>query len=83
MKFIKLESFWKEPSAWLVNVDDIIFVEDKTDYRDVTIRVNENDNEHKIIRVKNTLDNIHAAIEVSKNVEMTLPGCSCKNHLNS
>lgn len=79
MKFIKLESFWKGTSAWLVNVNDIIFVEDMVDYRDVTIRVNENNNDHKIIRVKNSIDEIKTAIEI----EFELPGVKPNKHLNS
>lgn len=62
MKFIKLESFWKDTNAWLVNVNDIIFVVDKGDYRDVTIKI-PGDANNKELRVKNTIDEIMVAIE--------------------
>lgn len=65
MKFIKLESFWKEPSAWLVNLNDIKFIEDKGEHRAVTVSIN--GAAEQILLVKNSLDEIHTAIETSDN----------------
>ena len=83
MKFIKLDSFWKDTSAWLVNIDDIIFVTDKGDYRDVTIRPN-GESANQIIRVTNKIEEIFLAIETSRNMEISnLPGFTTRKHLNS
>ena len=65
MKFIKLEAYYNDPSAWLVNINDIKFVIDKGDFREVTISVN--GAAEQIIKVKNPLDKIHIAIETSDN----------------
>jgi hypothetical protein len=43
-------------------LDDILFILDKGDYRDVTIKI-PGDTNNKEIRVKNTMDEIMVAIE--------------------
>lgn len=87
MKFIKLEPFVKDTGAYLVKVNDITYVVDKKDYRVVTAIVN---NEIKELKVTNSLDNIHAAIEFNATGDdyyttttCTNQDCTCQKHLNS
>ena len=60
-KFIKLKSFWKEINGWIVNINNILFVEDKDIYRDITIRIN-GETTNKTIRVENSIDEIYNAL---------------------
>ena len=80
MKFIKLDGFIKDTPGYLVSINDIVFVEDHTEYRIVMANIN---GETKLLKVRNTIDEIYSTIETLKDVDMTLPGMSKQKPLYS